>query len=39
MVYHGYSLVVCDESGHTKFPFSFVLLSWGGLGWGVTDLP
>jgi len=21
------SLVVCDESGHTKFPFSFVILS------------
>jgi len=25
------SLVVCDESGHTKFPFSFVVLSWGEL--------
>ena len=23
------SLVVCDECGHTKFPFSFVILSWG----------
>jgi len=27
----GNSLVVCDESGHTKFPFSFVVLSWGEL--------
>jgi hypothetical protein len=27
-----YSLVVCDESGHTKFPFSSVILSWGELG-------
>jgi hypothetical protein len=26
------SLVVCDESGHTEFPFSFVILSWGELG-------
>ena len=26
-----YSLVVCDESGHTKFPFSFAILSWGEL--------
>ena len=26
------SLVVCDESGHTKFPFSFVVLSWDELG-------
>jgi len=25
-------LVVCDESGHTKFPFSFAILSWGELG-------
>ena len=25
------SLVVCDESGLTKFPFSFVILSWGEL--------
>jgi len=28
----GNSLVVCDESGHTKFPFSFVVLSWVSLG-------
>ena len=26
-----YSLVVCDESGHTKFPFSLASLSWGEL--------
>ena len=26
------SLVVCDESGHTKVPFSVVVLSWGELG-------
>ena len=32
------SLVVCDESGHTKFPFSFAILSWGKLGWAVADL-
>ena len=25
------SLVVCDKSGHAKFPFSFVILSWGEL--------
>jgi len=25
------SLVVCDKSGHTKFPFLFVVLSWGEL--------
>ena len=23
------SLVICDESRHTKFPFSFAILSWG----------
>jgi len=23
--------IVCDESGHTKFPFSSVALSWGEL--------
>jgi len=23
--------VTCDESGHTKFPFSFAVLSWGEL--------
>jgi len=28
----GNSLVSCDESGHTKFPFSFAILSWGELG-------
>jgi len=28
----GNSLVLCDESGHTKFPFSFAILSWGELG-------
>ena len=22
------SLVVCDESGHMKFPFSFIVLSF-----------
>jgi len=27
----GNSLVTCDESGHTKFPFSFVILSYGEL--------
>jgi len=27
----GNSLVVWDESGHTKFPFSSVILSWGKL--------
>ena len=32
-------LVVCDESGHTQFPFSFAILSWGALGWAVSDLP
>lgn len=26
------SLVVCDDSGHAKFPFPFVVLSWGELG-------
>ena len=27
-----YSLAICDESGHRKFPFfSFVVLSWGEL--------
>jgi len=26
------SLVTYDESGHGKFPFSFVVLSWGELG-------
>ncbi|KAK4448007.1 hypothetical protein QBC34DRAFT_381839 [Podospora aff. communis PSN243] len=30
--FENYSLVVCDESGHTKFPFSFVILSWDELG-------
>jgi len=25
------SLVVCDESGHTKLPLSSVVLSWGEL--------
>jgi len=25
------SLVVCDESGLTKFPLSFAVLSWGEL--------
>ena len=25
------SLVICDESGHAKFPFSFAVLSWGEL--------
>jgi len=33
------SLVVCDESGHTKFPFSFVVLSWGELGRFVLSFP
>jgi len=33
-----YSLVIWDESGHTKFPFSFTILSWGELGWAVADL-
>jgi len=27
----GNSMVSCDESGHTKFPFSSVVLSWGEL--------
>ena len=34
-----YSLVVCDESGHTKFPFSFVILSWGELWLSCPELP
>ena len=25
------SLVICDGYGHTKFPLSFVVLSWGEL--------
>lgn len=28
----GNSQVSCDESGLTKFPFSFAILSWGELG-------
>jgi hypothetical protein len=34
-----HSLVVCDESGHTKFPFSFVVLSWGELWLICPELP
>ena len=34
-----YSPVVCDESGHTKFPFSFVVLSWGELCLICPELP
>jgi hypothetical protein len=30
-------LVVCDECGQTKFPFSFVLLSGDELEWAVAD--
>jgi len=26
-----YNLVIRDESGHTKFPFSFAIVSWGEL--------
>ena len=33
------SLVVCDESGHTKFPFSFAVLSWGELWLICPELP
>jgi len=33
------SLVVCDESGHTKFPFPFVVLSWGELRLICPELP
>jgi hypothetical protein len=32
------SLIVCDESGQTKFPFSFAILSWGELECAVADL-
>jgi ankyrin repeat protein len=34
-----HSLVVCDESGHTKFPFSFAILSWGELRLICPELP
>ena len=33
------SLVSCDEFGHTKFPFSSVILSWGELWLICPELP
>ena len=33
------SLVSYDESGHTKFPFSSVILSWGELWLICPELP
>lgn len=35
----GNSLVSCDKSGHTKFPFSSVILSWGELWLICPELP
>jgi len=34
-----YSLATCDESGHTNFPFSFLVLSWGELWLICPELP
>ena len=34
-----YSLVVCDGFRHVKFPFSFVVLSWGKLWLICPEIP